>query len=653
MSKRLILCDCAGTQSIGADAIASACKVECTRVHSELCGRETARAAEMIGTGGAVVACGQEQAVFAEIAAELGVDCPEFVDIRDRAGWTSDERDTAPKMAALVADALLERPAAKTVDVHSEGTCLVIGDPDTAFEAAGRLSAMLAVTVLVDGPCDLPPDRRFDVVQGRLSRASGTIGSFQVAIRNLRQLRPSGRGEFAFSDPVAGGESECDLILDLSGRQPLFPAPEKRDGYLRADPGDPRAVARAVFDVSHLTGTFEKPLYIAFDPHICAHSRARQAGCTRCLDACPTGAISPDGDHVSIDPMVCAGCGACSALCPSGAAAHDDPPVAFTFRRLETLARVFRDAGGSTPRLLVHDDEHGADMIAFAARFGEGLPADVIPFALENITVFGHAEMLAAAATGFATVDMLLSPRTERDVLARETELASAIIGRPVIRLLDTADPDELAKQLRAADIPDAIEDTVLPLGGRREVARLSAKALRPDAADEPLPLPSGAPYGSVVVDTDACTLCLSCASLCPAGALGDNPDLPQLRFQEDACLQCGLCVNVCPEDAIALRPQMNLADDAFRQRVIHEEEPYACIECGAPFGVRSTVERIFSQLSGKHSMFAESSAGRLIRMCDDCRVNAQYHAANSPMRMGERPRVRTTADYTNGEDKA
>jgi ferredoxin len=83
-------------------------------------------------------------------------------------------------------------------------------------------------------------------------------------------------------------------------------------------------------------------------------------------------------------------------------------------------------------------------------------------------------------------------------------------------------------------------------LGTRRQVARLAAKALQPEA--ETLALPAGAPYGAILIDTEACTMCLSCTALCPSGALGDNPDLPQVRFQEDACLQCGLCSNICPE---------------------------------------------------------------------------------------------------------
>ncbi len=73
------------------------------------------------------------------------------------------------------------------------------------------------------------------------------------------------------------------------------------------------------------------------------------------------------------------------------------------FRRIQTLARAYLEAGGSNPRLLVHD-AHGAEMIRLAARYGRGLPADVIPLEVEALAGFGHAEMLAALAHGFAGV---------------------------------------------------------------------------------------------------------------------------------------------------------------------------------------------------------------------------------------------------------
>ncbi len=257
------------------------------------------------------------------------------------------------------------------VSLDSEGVILIYGRDERAIEAANLLKDHLDVTVLITRPADLAPPRvtDFPVVKGTIRAAKGHLGAFELTVDDYAAPAPSSRGALAFGTGRDGATSRCDIVLDLSGGAPLFPAADLRDGYLRVDPGDPAAILRAALRARDLVGTFDKPRYITFTEDLCAHSRSKIVGCRRCLDLCPTGAITPAGNHVAIDARICAGCGQCAAVCPTGAAAYALPAADALMRKLRTLLTAYREAGGARPVLLLHD-EHAwrrADRCAGAA----------------------------------------------------------------------------------------------------------------------------------------------------------------------------------------------------------------------------------------------------------------------------------------------
>jgi ferredoxin len=452
--------------------------------------------------------------------------------------------------------------------------------------------------------------------------------------------------------------SKCDLVLDLSGGAPLFPAHDLREGYLRADPGDPAAVLRAVLRARDLTGTFDKPRYIDFTAELCAHSRSRIVGCHRCLDLCPTGAIAPAGDHVAIDAAICAGCGQCAAACPTGAAAYTLPPADTLMRMLRALLTTYRDAGGTMPVLLLHDAPHGAPLIKALARHGDGLPANVVPVAVNEVTQVGLEAIAAAFAYGASAVRLLLRARPRHDVagLMQTIALAEPILaglgfGTGRLATIETDDPFALGDALRAIApaAPAPRPASFVATGRKRDMMRLALRELQ-RAAPTPIdvvPLPAGAPFGSVTLNVEGCTLCLSCVSACPTGALGDDRERPMLRFTEDACVKCGLCQATCPEKVISLVPQLDFRAATAAARVLKEEEPFCCIRCGKPFGVKSTIARVTAKLEGRHWMY-KGSAQRLelIKMCDDCRVAVVSEEGFDPYGAPARPKPRTTEDY-------
>ena len=92
---------------------------------------------------------------------------------------------------------------------------------------------------------------------------------------------------------------------------------------------------------------------------------------------------------------------------------------------------------------------------------------------------------------------------------------------------------------------------SVRPCSPRSTTCTQQATSARPLAE-----LPAGAPFGTAMIDTRACTLCLACVTVCPGKALLDGHDVPQLRFLEANCVQCGLCTRSCPENAIWISPE-------------------------------------------------------------------------------------------------
>ena len=597
--------------------------------------------------------------MFREIAAESASDVT-FANIRESAGWSAEAEKAGPKMAALMAAAATVMPDVPFTRLESGGVALVYGRDERAVEASSLLKEHLDITALITRPDDLTPPRssEFPIVKGTIRAAKGHLGAFEIIVDDYASPRPSSRGALTFGPARDGAVSRCDILLDISGGPPLFPAADLRDGYLRADPGDPAAVLTAVLRARDLVGGFDKPRYVTFTADLCAHSRSKIVGCRRCLDLCPTSAIAPAGDHVAIDDKICAGCGQCAAACPTGAASYAFPSADALIRKLRTLLTVYRVAGGVSPVLLIHEEDHGGALIDALARHGDGLPTNILPFAVNEVTQIGLETIAAAFAYGASAVRVILRAKPRHDLagLYNTIALAEPILsdlgfsGEP-LATIETDDPFALGEALNAIKHTKGVSRpaTFEPVGGKRGVLKFALRELHrvAPAPTDVIALPAGAPFGAVEINVEGCTLCLSCVSACPTGALSDDPDQPLLRFAEDACVQCGLCKATCPEKVISLTPRLTFGDAAIAARVLKQEEPFPCIRCGKPFGVKSTIERVAARLEGKHWMYQNSpNRPDVIKMCENCRVAVVTEEGFDPHGAPARPKLRTTDDY-------
>ena len=491
--------------------------------------------------------------------------------------------------------------------------------------------------------------------------------SYQVDLAACRSHRDCVRvcdaaGAIDFNRGAQTLSEAFDLVLDLRP-EPAFAQHAKPQGYFHVG-ADERALMRAVVELRDAVGSFEKPRFFRYQPKLCAHSRNEQIGCRACIDVCSASAIRsdasmkgkvvakgprlaaamvaprPTGGGIVVEPHLCVGCGACSTVCPSGALGFAYPGTADQGKRLRVLLQAYAAGGGRDAAVLLHSEGAGnrlLDELGRGARTDprlRGLPARVLPLAVWHTASVGLDLWLSAIAMGATQVWVLLTDEEApayRQALAEQMAVAQAILSGLgyagehlcLVEARDLAALDAALSVAPAQGVAHAASFAVQ--ADKRATLDLAIDHLltqAPTPADE-LALPAaGAPFGSLQVDTDRCTMCLSCVGACPESALADNPDRPQLRFIESNCVQCGLCATTCPEDAITLQPRLWLAEAGQARRtmrVLHEVPPFECVRCGKPFGTLRAVEAMIGKLAG-HAAFQGAAAQRL-KMCGDCRV--------------------------------
>ena len=572
--------------------------------------------------------------------------------------------DQAEKAAALLADVL-------QVTIFAQGAGQAGGSQERQFPViAGQLQTMRGwlgafdVSWLDNNPINLDLCTRCNAcVQACPENAIGL--DYQIDMNLCNASRAcikvcQSAGAIDFNRVPAEASEKFDLILDLraeganvsNGPQFLQHAPPQ--GYFKWD-GHNLATLMKLRD---MVGEFEKPKFFAYKQKLCAHSRNETVGCNACVDICSAEAISSDKSRqqIKVNPNLCVGCGACTTVCPTGALTYAYPKAQEQGLKIKTLLSTYHAAGGKDAVLMLHSQEAGLKVVeelgrAAQLKLAKGLPANVIPMSLWHTASLGLEVWLTAVAYGAHQVLVLCTHEEAPqylDGLEAQMAVAQSLLAGlgyegvhfQVVRAKNAMDLDASLQANGAAKAQAKWKKQVPAVFAKYAVApeKRSTLELALDHLSEHAPsvlqpsnsaiaLPAASPLGALKVNVDKCTLCLSCVSACPASALQDNPDLPQLRFIEKNCVQCGLCATTCPEDAIELVPRFLRTPERKQAQVLNQSQPYGCVKCGKPFGTLKAIEAMLGKLAG-HSMFQGAALERL-KMCGDCRVIDIYSNAD------------------------
>ena len=332
-------------------------------------------------------------------------------------------------------------------------------------------------------------------------------------------------------------------------------------------------------------------------PYRCAVMRNRNASCTRCAEACTSGAISLQEDQIVVDPALCVGCGTCATVCPTCALEANNPSDA---ELVAQAGRACANAGGHAVILCDRAWEPVADRIdperaarvRCLGRVEESLLVGLVAGGATRVTLV-HADCASCPRNaGCETYEMVVDTTdrlletwnspvrvavgTAVPACARRADDAPAPVAslpydetrRHLLGELGRAGmgaiADGVAGQGAAgADADDAplvarmkvMGDGTLPhfLPDRRE-RLLDALAELGEPSDVPV---DSRLWGHVSINVDACRTCFMCATFCPTGAIArfqDEDGTVGVDHTPADCVKCRCCTDVCPTGALTLR---------------------------------------------------------------------------------------------------
>lgn len=307
----------------------------------------------------------------------------------------------------------------------------------------------------------------------------------------------------------------------------------------------------------------------------CVKVRNRNASCSKCADACTSGALSMLDDQVVVTTALCIGCGTCATVCPTCALEAHHPNDAELLQRC--LATISKEQGNvviACEQMLAQSaGSYKTDEVVSLPCLGRVEESLLVALALKGVQqvhlVCGdcvrcdHAVGLGTAQLVCETTNVLLRAwDNDMRVSLCEKLPACSLLQEGETGAQEVCESSEVA----VVGLPRAAEskfmkvmsDGTLPhfIPDRRE-RLLDSLALMGTPKDEVV---ATRLWGHVVVDTDLCVSCRMCATFCPTGAISkfDEEDgTLGIEHAPSDCVKCRCCTDICPEGAISISDEV------------------------------------------------------------------------------------------------
>jgi Pyruvate/2-oxoacid:ferredoxin oxidoreductase delta subunit len=301
------------------------------------------------------------------------------------------------------------------------------------------------------------------------------------------------------------------------------------------------------------------------NPERCVHSLIEQAGCSACVNTCPTSAWSIDDDGLNLDIAQCDGCGLCAAACPREA-------LSVHLNVLAVEVGGERVVLAACDRARVHPGDgvipcvHSLSVRALARLAADGI------------------EVIVTATGDCANCDRGSGERLAQRLPALNRLFRSRGLAELVHHEYRPAAWEALRTRARQTS-GHSLERRRFLSGGLRQLTRLAQGlgGIDPQARPQPVTALLGRGGTGLAewrprLDEENCSGCNACIRLCPTRSLELDDAQHSYQVFPDRCTGCRVCADVCEADAINPVPWADATPYVVRLK------QRRCRSCGAEF---------------------------------------------------------------------
>jgi len=641
----VFLCDCRSTLNMDLQKIGNPASLVVVATNPEKDIEDFASKADQLELEHVVVGCCAKPSIFEEA---LQGKTLHFLDLKGKCFAPHSNIEQAHTKASKMIEAEIRVSNIKAknpvpVNPLQVGNRVVIF---TEFSEGLKLASMLdelmdgdsaAVTLCISSDIEGLEDGS-PLLEQRTSliAVEGRLGNLKITLEPDQILNGGSQKRF---------DLKADQLIVLTKTHP--PGIKRRTGVHLLSSTESEILEETVRQVRDLVGHFHKPVHLTYDQDICAGGDKGMETCGRCISYCPYDAISRQTENrlrIQVDHLTCEGCGACVSACPTSALQFTEPSPQEIYARMAALLESSKEKQGNVepPVIVFHCEEMGRKVLETAGLVPLPYSPGVLPVEVPCLRYVSESNMLAAMSLGAAGVGLLGCedcPNGERELLYQKYDFTQLILqnfdlSQDRVRIIT-------AEAGQEADAVEAINQFVSQLSESPMVPSWTTPSQtlnRPILSDvlggfidqtgnEPgrISLSSELPFAFANINESGCTLCRSCANVCPTNAFRFEEESNSLHFKHINCVGCGLCEEVCPENVITIKRELVLEKQSLDYTLVAEDEMINCLKCKKPYINRRALEAVESKLFEIESLKNTFSGNRknILRMCPDCRTVA------------------------------